>query len=402
MGRSPGSIWTRLSRSGFAAAWLSAAALLVTAWLEAPENPAVHARIIAPADQPGTPGDDEILYDEDIVASYDTGVAHGPTIAAYDDGTLQAVWFHGRTEAGSDVQLDSARFEGGAWSPAATILSAQSESNERGFHVKTIGNPVLARISASETLLFYVTPSLGGWSTSRISVRKSNDNGRSWDRAVLLRTSPLFNMSTLVRTGAVAMEGGLIGLPVYHELARNFGQLAVIDRDMRVADLRRIGKAWPTGIQPLIVAGEYPGVEAYLRPTSSLTKRVYVSSSADGGMTWDDPKPTSLRNPGSPVCGLHLSDGSQIMAYNDDEEQRSNFSFVFRASVADGWRKLGPVIRSDGRSDRISYCSMAAGPDGRIHMVFSKTADRSIRHVTFSRRWIETNIAEPVSGAGQS
>lgn len=390
------------SRVGFVVAWLAAAVLLATAWIAAPENPAVSARIAAPARGAPAPGNSEILYREDIVASYPSGVAHSPTIAAYDDGSLQVAWFHGQTEAGSDVQLDSSRFEDGAWSPVKTILSAKSDSDERGFHVKTVGNPVLARISATETLLFYVTPSLGGWSTSRISVRKSNDNGRSWGSALLLRTSPLFNMATLVRTGAVAMEGGLIGLPVYHELARNFGQLAVIDKDMRVAALRRIGETWPGGIQPLIVAGEYPGIEAYLRPTSSLAKRVYVASSRDGGVTWGDPEPTGFRNPGSPVCGLQLPDGSQIMAYNDDEERRSNFSFVFRASASGEWRKLARVIESEGKSDMISYCSMAAGPDGRVHMVFSKTADRSIRHVMFSRRWIETSIAVPLAGAGQS
>ncbi len=371
--------------------WFLAAILLAVAWFTAPGNPALHAQFRPELAGPAVDGN-PVVYREGVIAAYDDGVAHSPTIAAYEDGSLQAIWFHGQTEAGTDIRLDESRFEKGAWSPVSTLLSGESETAERGFHVKTIGNPVLTQDGDGATLLFYVTPSIGGWSASRISVRRSTDQGRNWGKPVLLRTSPVLNLSTLARFGAVAMGDGLIGLPAYHQLAKGYGLLVVIDGDLRVRDQRRLSRTTPMGIQPLVIPGAGGHADAYLRPMPDMARRAYRTSTDDGGLTWTDPVPTVLRNPGAPVCGVSLAGGAAVLGYNDDEKHRSNISFAYRESPEAKWRRLTHVIARDDDGDQISYCTMTADSDGLIHTVFSKSADRSIREVVFSRAWIRANL----------
>lgn len=195
------------SPTRFFLVWICAVVLTGVAWLTLPHaswtqsarivfppKSSMHAGIEAPAFAIAT----------HTVFSGEGVITHAPTIALAPDGKLHAMWFAGSDEAQADVGLYGSVFDNGTWSSQELVLNAETDSRERGFHVNTIGNPVLHFREDGEGWLFYVTPSLGGWATSRISLRRSSDGGESWGLPRTLVTSPFFNMSMLVRSACPA------------------------------------------------------------------------------------------------------------------------------------------------------------------------------------------------------
>lgn len=371
-----------------AGAALAAAILAVVAWPVGASRDAGVARFLAPETVPQAL-EPMAHFAEDEIAAYADGVAHSPTITAYDDGELVAVWFRGETEAGVDVALHLSRRGPGGWSPLDLALSAAGERAEGRQFVRTIGNPALWRGNDDATWLAYVTPALGGWSTSRISLKRSADRGRTFGPARELRLSPFFNMSHLARFPALPMTGGRFGLPVYSEFIRAGSEIAVLDGEGRVVDRRRIGGVGDNGIQADLLWLSDDELETFLRPFGSMLPLTYRSASGDGGLGWSDPAPTDWPNPSAPVCSERFADGSAVLASNESEGGRRSLTLRFRPAGEEAWRRVHPQIVGQSENDRLSYCSFALAPDGVAHMVYSRWSDRSIRHVEFNRRWLD-------------
>ena len=135
---------------------------------------------------------------------------HSGTMTRLPDGQLLAAWFGGTREGASDVRIFlSRRIPGAAeWSAPTTIASREQTTEDLNRHVSKIGNPILFADSRDRIWLFYVTASFGGWSGSSITVRYSDDAGESWSQAKRLVTSPVLNVSTLVKGSAIPVGMG--------------------------------------------------------------------------------------------------------------------------------------------------------------------------------------------------
>ena len=169
-----------------------------------------------------------------------TPVVHSPSVAELSGGRLLAVWFGGAREGAGDVAIYAARWDGSGWSRPEMLVDRQATERELGVRLRKLGNPVVYRGPNGRTWLFHVAVSIGGWSTSTIVFRVSDDDGTSWTPARRLVTSPFLNLSTLVRGRPLAYADGSLALPVYHELAGKFGELLRLDAAGRVRAKTRI------------------------------------------------------------------------------------------------------------------------------------------------------------------
>ncbi len=329
-----------------------------------------------------------------ISSIYDAedGIAHSPSIIEHGDGSIQAIWFMGEEEAAPETGLMTARFENGKWSDPQILLTARSDSLERGVYINTIGNPLLARASNGDTWLFYVSPSLGGWATSRISFRASTDHGHSWGPASTLHTSPMFNISTLVKQPSVCLEGGNIALPLHFEMIGYYPKLAVLSQTGEVVDVRFMFDRIAHGLQPMVMPPAGDTVEAFLRPADEMSHNVYQSDSSDGGLTWSDPTPTSLPNPGAPVCGIQLENGGTLMAFNDHPDSRSNFRLAYRSAPEADWQRIRHQFSIGGDQRPYAYCTLITDRQDRIHLIYSNKKEASIYHAHFSQDWVASHL----------
>lgn len=333
-----------------------------------------------------------LRFEGRVVTRAPKGVAHSPALIEHPDGSLQAIWFQGTTEAGRDVALWSARLRDRKWSDPVRLFGARDDSQALGYRVKTIGNPALFHDDAGTLWLAYVNPSIGGWATSRIALRRSADDGETWSPPRQLVTSPLLGMSTLVRFAAVPAGSGLSALPAYHELVEDYPFLLLVDGDGRLVGTRRIGAGAGTGIQPLLIEPRKERFAAIMRPMRGMPDRLHLSESGDGGITWSQVHPTSIESNSAPACGVTMANGSSLLAYNPDPGVRDRLAFLHIDGESGEWRRLRREIRPRAERGRVSYCTMIERRDGSIAMVFTDTSRRLIRSVEFTPRWLARQL----------
>jgi predicted neuraminidase len=325
-----------------------------------------------------------------VVAEFEIGFPHSPTVVEHANGELQAMWFYGRSEAHPDVGLWTSRRKNGVWSEPEMVLDRHDDSRALGYRVHTIGNPVLFRGHGDDTWLAYVNPSIGGWSTSRTALRRSTDNGLSWSEPVQIPTGPFLGMSTLVRNKPWPMAGGLIALPAYHEFLSKYSKLLILDSDGRLVGQRRIGN----GIQTELVRNGGGSVAGLLRPMGGTERRIQISRSDDAGLSWGVPLASSLPNPSAPVCSTALANGDTLVAYNDDERHRRRYAFLHIDGTSGEWRRLGFTLDPEAERAQSSYCDMILRVGGKVVMVYSDPPGRSIREFVMTPGWLARQIAD--------
>lgn len=370
----------------------AAGVLTLLAW--PPERPTAQvARFTAPVDRQ-FPDMAAAHFSEDVIASYKNGTAHSPSILAFDDGRLLATWFQGSAEAQRDVAIHASHRIDGGWSVPSAILSAPAERQARQDFVATLGNPALFHGADGSIKLAHVMTVLGGWSTSRIALRSSIDGGMTFGKAKVLRLSPFFNLSHLVRFPALKMADGLLGLPAYGEFVWGMTEIAVFDKTGRVVDKRRIGGGGNAGIQADLLWAGGDTMETFLRPTGSMRQRAYRSESRDAGVTWSDPVPVEWPNSGAPVCSERFANGAAVLASNEDERGRRRLVLRYRPANEDTWRRIDTEIVGDAGAESLSYCAIALERGEIAHMVYSRFSDHSIRHVEFNQRWLADHSAK--------
>lgn len=325
----------------------------------------------------------EPLFQSGFVTEGGSGrKVHSGTLAELPDGRLMAAWFAGSREGAKDVAIHAAYWQG-AWSRPFVLLSRQQAEEELGRPLRKLGNPVLF-LDASERLwLFFVTVSLGGWSTSSISYKYSDDGGLHWRAARRLVTSPLANLSTLVRGRPLGYADGGIALPAYHELAGKFGELLRLDANGRLLDKSRMGDG-RSGIQPSLVAFDGSRALAYLRSVGD-TPRIMASSSTNAGLSWSPPRPSPLPNPDASVAALRTADGRYLMAYNPAELGRGSLALALSRD-GERWRKLMDLQRGS-LEDEYSYPFLLRTRNGEYHLIYTWQRTR-MAHVRFNQAWL--------------
>jgi predicted neuraminidase len=167
------------------------------------------------------------------------------------------------------------------------------------------------------------------------------------------------------------------------------------------------GKNWQFS-EPLVAAGNIqPSIAqkadgtlvAYMRDNGPSPKRLHVSSSTDGGLTWTTVKDSELPNPGSGADIVTLRNGHWVLAYNDTENGRHSLAVSISADEGKNWqytRHLERDMRSRNIATSSGYPSIIQGRDGTLHAVYSyhhgdrkDAPNKTIKYVHFNEEWIK-------------
>jgi predicted neuraminidase len=326
----------------------------------------------------------------------DTGAAsvHAASLIALKDGAIQAFWFAGSREGAKDVVINSAVFDpkSSNWSAPTVVMDRVSAEKGLSRYIAKLGNPVPARMADGRLQLFFVTVSIGGWAGSSISSVISDDEGLTWSNPQRLISSPLINLSTLVKSPTISFADGRLGLPAYHEWIGRFGEFLRIDGG-QVIDKRRMSSG-RSAIQPMVFVNDAQDATAYFRQTRSAgqAKQVPVSQTQNAGQSWQSGADLPIANPNAAVTGLQLNDGTRILVLNNLERGRYRLVLMMADAKSGQWQTIEALeddeaLPEDQRKE-FSYPYLISLDGNDAHLVY--TWDRKkIRHRYFSGAWLK-------------
>ena len=249
---------------------------------------------------------------------------HAASVIPLKDGNWRAFWFAGSREGAADVVILSAVWDSVTkqWGPASVVLDREGAQASLGRYIAKLGNPVPMRNINGQLQLYVVAVSIGGWAGSSISVMHSDDDGVTWSGPKRLITTPLLNLSTLVKGSGFLFADGTMGIPVYHEWIGKYGELLRLNPSGQMLDKRRMTSGRGT-LQPIVFIDDAKHASAYFRQARRTgAKQIPVSYTASAGERWELAPDLSLPNPNAAITGVELSDRTRLMVFNDLEHGR--------------------------------------------------------------------------------
>jgi predicted neuraminidase len=249
---------------------------------------------------------------------------HAASVIPLKDGNWRAFWFAGSREGAADVVILSAVWDSVTkqWGPASVVLDREGAQASLGRYIAKLGNPVPMRNINGQLQLYVVAVSIGGWAGSSISMMHSDDDGLTWTGPKRLITTPLLNLSTLVKGSGFLFADGTMGMPVYHEWIGKYGELLRLDPTGQMLDKRRMTSGRGT-LQPIVFIDDAKHASAYFRQARRTgTKQIPVSHTTSAGERWELAPDLGLPNPNAAITGVELSDRTRLMVFNDLEHGR--------------------------------------------------------------------------------
>lgn len=330
----------------------------------------------------------------------DTGApsVHAASLIALKDGAIRAFWFAGSREGAPDVVINTSVFDPQAarWSAPTVVMDRVSAEKGLSRYIAKLGNPVPARMADGRMQLFFVTVSIGGWAGSSISSVISDDEGLTWGRPQRLISSPLINLSTLVKSPAIPFTDGRLGLPAYHEWIGRFGEFLRIEAS-QVIDKRRMSSG-RGAIQPVVFTDGPQEASAFFRQTrpSSQPKQIPVSDTKDAGQSWVVTKDLEIPNPNSALAALTLANGAKLMVLNNIEAARYRLVMVMCEPNSTQWRVIQALeddetlLNNLHREFSYPYLVSANGED--VHLAYTWNRQK-IKHVYFPAAWFKYAVS---------
>ena len=336
-----------------------------------------------------------VIFNKGFVTQHSpTPSVHAPTLVELSDGTILSVWYGGEREGAHDVALYSSRLDKVSqnWTRPVVSLSRQRVSADLGVHIRKLGNAVLLAGENKDVWMFFVTASIGGWSTSSINMVMSTDGGNNWGKVKRLITSPFLNLSTLTKGHPFFYQDGTIGLPVYHELAGKFAELLRLDTDGEVKEKIRMTKGRHK-IQPDIAVIGEGRMLAVLRDSSPERKLLQMTS-MDSGKSWSALTDTLQPNPNTAVSITGNSD-ALVLAFNDSAKHRNPLSIAFSTDQGKNWKKIADIeaseLREDDNKDEFSYPYIIQSRDGIYYLVYTWKREK-VAYARFNKAWIDSKL----------
>lgn len=333
----------------------------------------------------------------------DTGrpSVHAASLIPLKDGNWRAFWFAGSREGAADVVIQSAVWDINTkqWGQASVVLDREAAQQGLGRYISKLGNPVPMRNINGQLQLYFVAVSIGGWAGSSISVMQSDDEGANWSAPQRLVTTPLLNLSTLVKGSGFLFVDGNMGFPVYHEWIGKYGELLRVNPSGQMLDKRRMSSGRGT-LQPIVFVDDEKHASAYFRQARrSGAKQIAVSHTADAGYSWREAPDLPLPNPNAAITGIELGDRTRLMVFNDLESGRhrlvlaaswpqtntENASQTMKANYTP-WKVI-QVLEDESASqsnpkEEFSYPYMSINKQGQVFLVYTWNRKR-IKSITW-------------------
>lgn len=314
----------------------------------------------------------EFVYDK--IAGAPT--SHCSTICEMADGELICVWYGGSYESADDQTLYLSRRlpTGCQWSVPEVVIADP---------VKPPGNAVVFRDGRDRLWLVWgrmestrpIRPG-GGWGKCRLLARHSTDRGKTWSPDRVIDSE----FWTLPRNPPIYTANDEILLPLSGNRDTGTGTdcffLATADNG---ETWRRSG-LFQGGSQPTIVERKDGSLLAHLRHGGFIQQ----SESSDGGRTWTQAKPTTLKNPGSGISMAKLKSGRIVLIFNDSATARTPLAV---ATSTDDGRTWSRPLALESNPGEFSYPCVIQSADGKIHVTYTYQRT-TIKHVEFNEAWL--------------
>jgi len=320
-----------------------------------------------------------------------TRLVHAPSLAQVGQDIV-AVWFGGTREGATDVKLysDHKNFSNGDWGSDRVVMTPERTAETQHRYVRKLGNAVLAPNADGSLSMIYVSVSLGGWATSSLNHAVSTDGGLSFGDPVRLVTSPMFNLSTLVKGTPQHFADNSIALPIYHELAGKFGELLHLGTDGRVRDKARITSRRHS-LQPVMFIDNDKQATALLRYCGKVApRRAIIATTNDGGRNWRELGKTALANPNSALTGVRLDTGEYLLVMNDLENDRNRLGLFATGDNGKSFKvlyyfedmSLQPTHTTKADFQELLRASLAAQstPEATIQQAVTKATETMCDH----------------------
>jgi predicted neuraminidase len=319
----------------------------------------------------------------------DTPSAHASNLLAMPPGHACAVlafWFAGTRESAPDVQLASACFERASqqWSAAKFIVNRHDFSEQLGYGLRRLGNPVAWLDAQGKVHLYVVTTGLGGWAAARILHLQQMDGGKefsslSFGQPRVLPLSWLWNTSFLVRGAPLPLEDGGMVLPVYFELGIKFPAALRFDAQGNFLGLTRIS-THKSILQPTLMAMNATHWLALMRD-NRIDGHIAVAQTGDGGQTWRDLRDLTLSNPDASIFAMPLGPWHFALAHNSSKQTRQVLDLSESGNGIDWVRSLnlatGTTVGEGAQAKlaEYSYPAMAVA-DGSLWVTYTDGRER--------------------------
>jgi len=296
--------------------------------------------------------------------------SHCASIYEKRDGNILVVWYSGKYETSPDQAILISEFDGENWSKPQIVVDTPNKAD---------GNPVLFEWK-DRLYLFYVTieggglpPDLGknfveelqkgnlkgAWDTCSIRYRESQDGGKSFGEEKIFRKE----WGWMIRSRPLILSNGELLFPFYDE--REWKVFFGITKDGFDSFEFYGGLKTPKGcIHPVVVEVKNGELVCFMRTRDGF---IYKSKSIDFGRTWENPSPTSIKNPNSGIDLIKLRKGYYLLAYNDSSEKRTPLSLALSKNLED-WIK---VLDVENEPFEFSYPNLLEAKSGNIHLVYT-------------------------------
>lgn len=147
-------------------------------------------------------------------------------------------------------------------------------------------------------------------------------------------------------------------------------------------------------IQPSFVKKKNGNIVAYMRDNGT-PKRIRVSESKDGGLTWGHVQTTEIPNPGSSLECIALKSGNWLLVCNDTTSGRHLLSAYLSDDEGATWKWKRPLEQFERDLGSGSYPSVIQASDGSIHCTYSFNSKNefqgsTIKHARFTEEWIRS------------
>ncbi|MDE1463542.1 sialidase family protein [Spartinivicinus poritis] len=336
------------------------------------------------------------VYTEQFVSSGITPEVHSASAVFTRNGSMHAFWYGGEREGAKDVSIYTAQLDvkHNQWHGEKQLFNRVNISNQLNIYLKKLGNIVSIRDNEGKIWLFFVSVSLGGWAVSSINFVVSDDDAHSWSKPRRLITSPMFNLSTLVKGEPFLYENGSIGLPVYHEMIGKFGELLRLSPNGYVLDKARLSYG-RSGLQPILLSTDRNTASVYLRNgTDAVDSTLLETRTIDSGKSWQTPLFTDLPNPNAAISGIAVDSGGLLLVINNLHDKRNNLSLFYKAKNSKLWYLLHQIENKKNTNDKefeYSYPTIKRSHDGDFHILYTWNKTH-IKHVRFNQTWLEERI----------
>lgn len=258
-------------------------------------------------------------------------------------------------------------------------------------YTRRVGNSSLYRDAADRLHLFFCSVGYFGWSCSSVNQMTSLDNGHTWSTPVRLLTSPLFNISTLVRSPAVPLADGGFLLPVYYELTNKFPEVLEFNATGAFVRKQRMS-AFHGSLQACLVPINEHEAHAYLRNRYEQPPELYYQKTSDGGRTWSSTSTLPVENRDACVAAVRVEGLGYLMAYNPTTERD-----VLRLAFSrDGltWKDIKTLEQRDPQDQRrlIEYSYPTMLVQRNVIDLFYTWNREGFRHLRFTTDCVKEQL----------